>query len=320
MAGPRVLFVKLSSLGDVVHNFPAVTDLARRHPGAHIAWAVEEAYADLVRLHPAVAEVIPVGLRRWRRHWLNPSSWSEMRAVKRHVRAQPWDYVVDTQGLLKSATVARWARGPRFGGDRASAREAIASRAYDVKLRVPRALHAVERNRLLAAQVFGYPLLPPARYGIVAPQRPLPWLPAGPYAVLVHAASHERKRWPDARWVELGERLASRGIRSVLPGGTAAERDTAARIALAIPGGVAAPALSLPEAAALLAQANAVCGVDTGLTHLAAALDVPTVGLYVATRPELTGLHAPAAKNLSGGAGGPPVDAVIEALLPDASP
>jgi heptosyltransferase-1 len=316
MPGPRVLFVKLSSLGDVVHNFPAVTDVARHLPGAHIAWAVEEAYADLVRLHPAVAEAIPVGLRRWKRQWLHPSSWSQMRAVKRAVAAVPWDYVIDTQGLIKSASVARWARGPRFGHDRASAREALAARSYDVPLRVPRAMHAVERNRMLAAQVFGYSTATAADYGLVAPDLALAWTPATPYVVLLHAASHERKRWPEARWIELGRHLASRGYVAVLPGGTDAERGAAVRLAQGIPGAVAAPPITLPEAAALLARASAVCGVDTGLTHLAAALGVPTIGLYVATRPELTGLHAPVAKNLAGGKGGPSVDAVMQALFP----
>lgn len=316
MPGPRVLFVKLSSLGDVVHNFPAVTDVVRHLPGAHVAWAVEEAYADLVRLHPAVAEAIPVALRRWKRHWLHPSSWSQMRAVKRAVGARPWDYVIDTQGLIKSATVARWARGPRFGPDRASAREALAARSYDVRLRVPRDLHAVERNRLLAAQVFGYATLAAADYGIATPHLALPGAPQAPYIVLLHAASHERKRWPEARWIELGQHLASRGYVAVLPGGTDAERGAAARLALAIPRAIAAPPLTLPEAAALLGHASAVCGVDTGLTHLAAALGVPTIGLYVATRPELTGLHAPMAKNLAGARDGPTVDAVMQALFP----
>jgi len=320
MPGPRVLFVKLSSLGDVVHNFPAVTDLVRALPGAQVAWAVEEAYAGLVRLHPAVAEALPIGLRRWRRQWLRPSAWLEMRAVRRTLGAQPWDYVVDTQGLVKSATVARWARGPRFGADRASARERVAARSYDVALRVPRAMHAVERNRLLVAQVFGYDCSSPADYGLRRPGLPPAWAPAGPYVVLLHAASHERKRWPEARWIELGHHLAAQGVSAVLPGGTPDERAAAARMAAAIPGAVAAPAMDLVDAAALLAHARAVCGVDTGLTHLAAALDVPTVGLYVATRPELTGLHAARAVNLQDGAGGPAVETVTRALLSALAP
>src|SRR4051812_3769689 len=316
MPGPRVLFVKLSSLGDVVHNFPAVSDVAAYMPEARISWAVEEAYADLVRLHPAVGHVIPVGLRAWRRQWFKPASWAGLRAARRAVRSERWDYIIDTQGLVKSAAVARWGRGPRFGADRASAREALAARSYDVKLKVPRAMHAVERNRVLTAQVFGYSTASPARYGIAAPPLALPWLPPLPYVVLLHAASHERKRWSEARWVELGQRLAQHSIACVLPGGTVAERDAAARMARSMPGAVAAPALTLPEAAALLPGARGVCGVDTGLTHLAAALDVPTIGLSVATRPELTGLHAARAINLSRHGGGPTVDAVMEALVP----
>jgi len=316
MPGPRVLFVKLSSLGDVVHNFPAVTDLARALPGVQVAWAVEEAYADLVRLHPAVGEAIPVGLRRWRRQWMRPSSWMQMRATRRAIRFAPWDYIVDTQGLVKSATVARWAQGPRFGADRVSARERVASRSYDVQLRVPRAMHAVERNRLLVSQVFGYALDTPADYGLRRPESPPAWAGSVPYVVLLHAASHERKRWPEARWIELGQRLAANGVTAVLPGGTDAERAAAARMAASIPGALAAPAMTLGEAAALLAHARAVCGVDTGLTHLAAALAVPTIGLFVATRPELTGLHAANIVNLEGGRGGPPVMEVAHALLP----
>jgi len=320
MPGPRVLFVKLSSLGDVVHNFPAVSDVARALPGAHVAWAVEEGYADLVRLHPAVAEVFPVGLRRWRRQWMRPGSWSEMRAARRTLAFAPWDYIVDTQGLVKSATVARWARGPRFGADRASARERVAARSYDVPLRVPRAMHAVERNRLLVAQVFGYALDAPADYGLRRPDVAPAWTGSAPYVVLLHAASHERKRWAEARWIELGQRLAANGVAAVLPGGTDAERAAAARMAAAIPGAIPAPPMTLPEAAALLAHARAVCGVDTGLTHLAAALAVPTIGLYVATRPELTGLHAANVVNLVGGRAGPAVAEVAQALLPALAP
>jgi len=320
MPGPRVLFVKLSSLGDVVHHFPAVTDLARALPGAHIAWAVEEAYADLIGLHPAVARVIPVGLRRWRKQWLHPSSWREVSATRRTIAAEPWDYVVDTQGLVKSATVARWARGPRFGADRTSARERVAARSYDVALPVPRTMHAVERNRLLVAQVFGYPVESSADYGLRRPAAPPTWAPADPYVVLLQAASHARKRWPEARWIELGQRLVAHGVAAVIPGGTQAEREAASRMAAAIPGAITAPSMGLQEAAALLSHARAACGVDTGLTHLAAALDVPTIGLYVATRPELTGLHAANVINLEGSPGGPTVEQVAEALLPALAP
>ena len=147
MPAPRVLFVKLSSLGDIVHHLPAVTDLAEHRPGARIAWAVEEAYVDLVTLHPAVAEAIPVGLRGLRRAPFAPSRWGRMARARRAMRSRGWDFVVDSQGLLKSALVARFARAPAFGFDAKSARERLAARFYDVKVRVPRELHAVERNR-----------------------------------------------------------------------------------------------------------------------------------------------------------------------------
>jgi heptosyltransferase-1 len=314
MPAQRVLFVKLSSLGDVVHHMPAVTDLARARPGTHVAWAVEEAYAGLVRLHPAVAQAIPVGLRSLRRRPLSPALWSRLAATRRELRRGAWDFVVDTQGLLKSAMVARFARSASFGLDRQSARERAAARFYDVKIAVPRAMHAVERNRRLVAQVFGYALDGPADYGMVAPAAPPAWAPQGPYTVFLHAASRAAKRWPEDRWVALGQAANEAGLDVVLPGGSEEERASAARIAGKLPRAMAAPAMDLAQAAALLAHSRCVAGVDTGLTHLAAALAVPTVGIYCATRPELTGLHAPHAVNVGGADGAPAVEAVLGAF------
>src|SRR5688572_2239116 len=314
MPAPRVLFVKLSSLGDVIHHLPAVTDLAAHREGTYVAWAVEEAYAELVRLHPGVHEVIPVGLRNLRRGPLERSRWGRLADARRALARGQWDYVVDSQGLLKSALVARAAGGIGFGLDRRCARERIAARFYDVGLPVPRERHAVERNRDLVAQVFGYVPKGEARYGLSAPEAPPPWAPPQPYAVLLHAASRRQKAWPDDRWIALGSLLAASGHACVLPGGTAAERAHAARLAAAIPGALAAPATSLAEAAALIAHASCVAGVDTGLTHLAVALGRPTVGIYCATRPELTGLHGGDGVNLGGPGKPPSVEAVAAAL------
>jgi heptosyltransferase-1 len=314
MLAPRVLFVKLSSLGDVIHHLPAVTDLARHRPELHVAWAVEEAYAELVRLHGGVHEVIPIGLRTVRRAPFDGSRWARLAAARRVLARGRWDYVVDSQGLLKSALVARAADGVRFGLDKRSARERIAARFYDVKFAVPRERHAVERNRDLVAQVFGYVPSGEARYGLLVPAAPPPWAPAARYAVLLHAASRKPKAWPDDRWIALGRLLAESGYVSVLPGGTPAEREHAARLAAAIPGALAAPPTSLGEAAALIGHASLVAGVDTGLTHLAVALGRPTAGIYCATRPELTGLHGPDGVNLGGPGKPPSVEAVAAAL------
>ena len=315
MPAPRILVVKLSSLGDVVHLAPAVTDLRERRPGARIAWAVEGPYADLVRLHPGVDEVIPVGLRALRARPWSPGAWRALRASRRALRAQAWDYVVDAQGLLKSACVARWSRSTLFGLDRRSARERIAARFYDVKVAVRRDMHAVERNRALFGEIFGYAPDSPARYGLAAPAAPPPWAPAGRYAVLLHAASRRDKRWPEDRWIALARLLADDGYAVVFPGGTPAEREAAARLAKSAgPAAVAAPPMALPEAAALLAHASGVVGVDTGLTHLAVALGAPTVGVYCATSPRLTGLHGGELAVNLGGPGAPPaVEAVAAA-------
>lgn len=314
MPARRILFVKLSSLGDVIHHLPAVTDLARERPGSHVAWAVEPGYADLVRLHPAVDEAIPVGLRALRAGPHRAGRWGGILASRRALAAGRWDYIVDTQGLLKSALVALAARGARFGYDKASARERIASRFYDVRIAVPRTLHAVERNRLLVAHVFGYAVKNRADYGLVPPPRRPDWAPQGEYAVLLHAASRREKLWSEDKWKELGRRLADLGCTSVLPGGTENERKAAARLAAAIPGAIAAPALDLATAAGLLGHAGAVVGVDTGLTHLGVALGRLTIGIYRATDPALTGLHGENGVSLGGRGGDPAVDEVIAAL------
>ena len=314
MAGTRVLFVKLSSLGDVIHHLPAVTDLCARRPEVRIHWAVEEAYADLVRLHPAIEQAIAVPLRRIRGHIASRAAWHDLSAARRSLGRHPYDYVVDTQGLLKSALVARLAHGARFGFDRASAREKIAARFYDQGFAVAKGQHAVERNRRLVAEVFGYEVDTLPDYGIAPPPSAPSWAPPR-YYVALHATSRADKLWPEAHWIELAKRLAAQGLVAVYPGGSAVERNAAARLAQQSPGAMLAPPVSLVEAAALLSRADGVVGVDTGLTHLAVALNVPTLGIYTATDPALTGLHGgPSAVNLGGKGLVPSVDEVERAL------
>ncbi len=316
MPAPRALFVKLSSLGDVIHHFPAVSDLRAHRPEVVIEWAVEEAYAPLVRLHPAVSRAIPVGLRRLRSSLLAPAAWGALSGTRRALRERAYDWIIDAQGLLKSVAVARFANGPLFGYDRQSIRERAAARFYDQGISVSRRLHAVERNRRLVGAVFGYAPEGPPDYGLAVPARAPAWAPAGRFVVALHASSRRGKRWPDDRWAELAARLHAESISVIYPGGSDAERAQAARLAAASPGAVAARPMDLPEAAALLAQASAVVGVDTGLTHLAVALGVPTVGLYVATEPGLTGLHGgERAVNLGAPGKVPTVAAVVRVLL-----
>ena len=302
----RILFIKTSSLGDVVHNCPAVSDAARALPGAQIDWLVEEPFAGIARMHHAVHRVIPVAVRRWRVALWKPSVWAEVDAWRRALRAERYDAVVDTQSLLKSALLGVAAPGTRHGMDRASAREPMAAVFYSVRHFVPRSLHAVERNRRLAGLALGYAPRDPLDYGLQAPAAK-----KSGYVVLLTMTSRDDKLWPEARWIELGRAL---GVPTVLPWGSEPERARAERIASAIKGKVP-ERMRLEDLARLFAGARCVAGLDTGLTHLAAALGVPTVGIYCGSDPALTGLYGGAhAKNV-GAAGRPPEVAEVLRLI-----
>jgi heptosyltransferase-1 len=310
----KILLVKTSSLGDVVHNLPVASDIHAAVPAAAIDWVVEESFAAIPRLHPAVVRVMPVAIRRWRSALFDRSARAEMSDFVRELKKSEYDAVIDTQGLLKSAWIAWIARGARHGLDFASAREPLAL-FYDRTYPVAWTMHAVERNRLLAAQALGYAVPIHLDYGIRAPAARFVWLPQGRYAVLVHGTSARAKLWPVARWIELGDRLARCGMTCVLPWGSAEERTRAEDIARPLPGAVVTPGLALADIAGVLAGASAVIGVDTGLAHLAAALAVPTVGLYCATDPAATGLHGGARAVNLGGVGMPPAVADVMAAL-----
>jgi heptosyltransferase-1 len=286
-----VLLVKTSSLGDVVHNLPVVTDIRRSFPEAHIDWVVEGAFAAIPALHPGVGSVISCELRRWRQSWLRRSTRDEWRAFLKRLRSEHYDCIIDTQGLFKSAIVARAARGKRVGLDWKSSREPLRP-LYDRVVNVSWRLHAVERNRRLASAALGYTLCGEADYGIRAKASFEPWLPDRPYAVFLHGASSTSKLWPPECWIELGSALCLRGLSILLPWGSEQEREAALSIASRLPKVRIAPRLPLAELASVIVGARGAVGVDTGLTHLAAALGVTTIGIYGATDPAATGIRS----------------------------
>ena len=307
-------------MGDVVHNLPVVSDLRAFVPDCRIDWIVEEAFRPIPGLHAGVSEVLPVSIRRWRKQPLSARTRTEFSALRERLRRTPYDQIIDTQGLLKSALLTCMAQGHSHGLDWKSSREPLRL-FYDKVHAVPWSAHAVQRNRMLASQALGYRISEIPDYGISASPASVHSLEAvfavkapGEFAVLLHATSAAVKQWPESDWIRLGGYFSTRGLVSVLPFGSALEQRRSERLARRIPGALVPPALGLDHLAALLSRASIVVGVDTGLTHLAVALGRPTIGLYCATDPAATGLYGSArAMNLGGIRKMPAMDDVASA-------
>ena len=304
-----VLFIKTSSLGDVIHHMPALTEARAKRPDLRFSWVVEEAFAPLVRLHPAVGEVIPVAARRWRRSVLRPSTWREIATFRRSLKSKTFDEIVDSQGLLKSALIARYARGRRHGYDRKSIKEPAASCFYDVRHSIAQQ-HAIARNRTLTAEALGYASEGPPDFGLdragLAQKAPRP------YGVLLHATARATKEWPEKNWRMLVAALGRGDIDLVVPHGNDAERERAGRIAEASPHARVPERQPLDQVTRLIAGASFVMGVDTGLLHLAAALGVPLVAIFLGSEPGLTGPMGQGPMAVLGAKGAPP--SVIEVV------
>lgn len=311
----KILLVRVSSLGDVVHNMPMVSDIRRQFPEAQIDWVVEEAYTGLVRLHPAINRVIPLALRRWRKSLFRSDTRAEMRVFRHVLRQELYDFVFDTQGLFKTGAVMRMARlapnGQRVGlanATEGSGYEAISRIFHTRSIPVGLHTHAVQRARLVAAAALGYPVEGLPDFGLQdAGVEPFPaWLPSTPYAAFFHGTAGPSKRWSEEDWIALGKHVAGRGMPVCLPWGTDGEFDTAKRIASGIPNAVVLPKLPLMDAVLLVQRAALVVGVDSGLTHIAAASERPTVEIYCASpRWKTEGNWSPRIINL-GDEGMPP--------------
>jgi heptosyltransferase-1 len=283
----KILLVRVSSLGDVLHNLPMVADILRHHPGSSIDWVVEEGYVSLVRLNPHVRNIIPFALRRWRKSLTAKATRAEIAAFLRTLRAERYDYVFDTQGLLKTGVImgaARLAPGGRkvglANGSEGSGYEAISRLFHTDSIALDPRTHAVARGRLVAAAALGYQIDTQPDFGLPAPDlamRPQ-WMPAQPYAVFFHGTAREAKKWPAPNWIATGHALAPMPV--LLAWGSAGEKREAETIAAALPNAIVLPKLSMEEAVTLARNAALAIGVDTGLTHIAAAFVRPTIELY----------------------------------------
>jgi heptosyltransferase-1 len=292
----RNLIIKTSSLGDIIHTLPAITDAVQAYPDIRFDWVVEENFAEIPAWHPAVEKIIPIAWRRWRKNLLKLKTYRELKIFNDQLKSTPYSRVIDLQGLVKSALVTRCASldssGLRCGLNRQSARESLASLFYQRTYAVNPQQHAVTRMRQLLAAALDYPVPDTApNYGIDITRFPsVPSVDQNkPNIIFLHGTTWETKLWPESYWIALAQQATKAGYTVLLPWSNDSERKRAERIAQISPLVSILPRLNLSEMASVLTRAQGIVAVDTGLGHLAAALGIPTISLYGPTNPNLTG-------------------------------
>jgi heptosyltransferase-1 len=299
-ASPKILLVKLSSLGDVLHNLPIVWDIRSRLPNAQIDWVVEEGYVHL--LTPLLScngfrgidRIIPFSLRRWKKSLFSGKSWSEFFVFKHSLQEVGYDIVIETQGLLKSALVCALAKknpGAVVAGlanaTEFSGYEPIARFFYSQLVQVPVQCHAVDRSRYVTCSALDWPLIDRSEKARFYPISYVDAIGIGkasllqkPYVLFFHSTAREAKRWNNANWILLGNKLSDLGYQIVLPWGNTQEKNISEELSAKIPRSLVPSSFSISEAFSVIANAALVVGVDTGLTHMAAVLNKPTVEIY----------------------------------------
>ncbi len=285
----HILVIKTSSLGDVIHTLPALTDARQAIPGIRFDWVVEESFAEVPAWHAGVERVIPAAVRRWRKNPFKAVYSGEWGTFCRAIGCKKYDAVIDAQGLFKSAWLTRFSHGESWGMDKFCAREPLASRFYQNRLNIDKAQHAVERVRQLFAKALGYPV--PQGQGQYAIAASLSTRSTGNYLVFLHGTTRADKHWPVIYWKELARHYSEQGTEILLPWGNETERLRAEHIAQNLSGVKILPRSTLSELASIIGGARAVVSVDTGLAHLSAALDIPNITLYGPTDPGLVGTY-----------------------------
>lgn len=290
----KVLIIKMSSMGDILHTLPALTDAHHAYPNIEFSWVVEEGFAEIPAWHPAVKKIIPIAWRRWRKHLFTKKCHIEIKEFLAMLREESYDLIIDAQGLLKSALVAKLAKGPRAGYDWSSAREKIASIFYQRHYSISTELHAIERIRQLFAQALSYSITPSIRYGLSLQANSLHRfeLPETFLLFIPNTSSHT-KYWPIHHWRELIEICKGSNLSIVIPSGYAKEKPMIQEIAANFVNVKIVENTSLIEIASITEKALGVVSVDTGLSHLAAALEKPTIIIYGPTNPEKIGTRGP---------------------------
>ena len=304
----KILIVRSSSLGDLIFVLPAISDIAKHCPEVMIDWVVEESFADIPAWHPAVHQVIPISHRRWRKHWWSRETRRERAAFRKKLRQTHYDMVLDMQGLMKSVWVVRQAIGERHGLDWKSVRERLASLFYHQRHRVDFWQPAVTRQRELAALALGYQYEGAPDFGLQAFTE---GVEIQNYAVVMPSASRDDKLWPEEDWHAALDLLVEHGLELRVLAGNDKEAARAAELVKHYPKVTLLTALPLKEVAHQLAAARLMIGLDSGLTHLSAALGRPTIGIYCASTPVRTPLTGAGMTASLGDRGVPPSREVV---------
>ena len=330
----KILLIKLSSLGDVLHNIPIVWDLRRSYPEAEIDWVTEETYIDLLAPllsnddYRGIDQIIPINLRQWKKNIKSLSqikkTIKEFKAFKKLLQEKKYDLIIDTQGLIKSAIVGFLARKTKKGlflglGNKTknSSYEGLSKIFYTTPIPTPFRCRAVDRSRYLAAaatktEINSFP--PPSFYPNVFLKKLTQNLLPPNYILCFHATARDEKRWPNENWIQLGQALAKEGYILVFPWGNLKEKATSDLLTAQIPQAIVPEKFSLTTAFGLITNAKLIIGVDTGLTHVSAALNAPTIEIYCATlRWRYEGYWSPKIKNLGDKDNSPSVETVLEA-------
>ncbi len=337
---PHFLLVKLSSLGDVLHNLPIVWDIRQHYPSATVDWVVEEAYVDLLKplqssnSFKGIDRIIPIGLRRWKKNILSVRHWQELRQFIHALQQDQYDVIIDSQGLMKSAVVTKLAHRTQGGqitglanATEFSGYEPLARMFYSDSVAVPRQCHAVDRSRYLLSSALD--ITPIKRTSIpqfysgsfvsdLSNQDLTPEIAKDlrlPYVLCFHATARAAKQWNIQGWIAVGKFLLERGLHPVFPWGSLHEKQISQRIVEGVGGGIVPPAYSIKQYFAITSHAKLTIGVDTGLTHLAAVLGRPTIEIYCdSPRWKTEGYWSDHVINLGDITKPPSVESVIEAI------
>jgi heptosyltransferase-1 len=282
----NILIIKTSSLGDVIHTLPALTDAGKAIPDIQFDWVVEEAFQDIPKMHPLVNTVIPVAMRRWRKNIFRSLLGNEFKQFKQKIKSKKYDLIIDAQGLIKSGFITHMANGKKVGLDKQSLTESLARFFYDQHVTVDLQKHAVFRMRSIFSQALNYSFNnDDIDYGISL--KPNAKYADKPYILFFHGTTWPSKHWPDEHWMALATLINDHQI--LIPWSNETEKIRAEKIAAQSKNALVLPKMPLADLAPIIAGAKYCIGIDSGLAHLAAALAIPTITLYGPTNPARIG-------------------------------